>query len=267
MPIVRLQVQKESRRQALASALAENHEVLPGGLSGGLAASQDRQEDLLILDHTTLQQNGAGALSSYKEKDPRPESPILLLVPSARKSDLTAPIWKQVSDVVEIPVRWPEMEGRVDVLIRMQELAREEESFRQMAAKYKLMLEEQQRRLEGYTALFKNSAQGALVLQEGEVVEATLRAEELFGTEDLVGRTLGSLSPRQQRGGQNSELKAKDLLDVAEGEEKEREWMFEGPEGETFLSSVVLTSVQFKGEECVHVLFPEGATENSAVFS
>lgn len=263
MPAIRLHVQKESRRDALVRRLGKEHEVL----LGGSAADQDRQEDLLILDHTTLQQSGAGALSRYKGNDPRPESPILLLVPSARKPDLTAPVWKQIDDVVEMPVRWPEMKSRIQVLIRTQKIAREEESVRQMAAKYKLMLEEQQRRLTGYKALFKKCACETLVVQDGEVVEATSQAEQLFGTDDLVGRSFGSLSPPQQPGGQNSKLKAEDLFEVAEEETKRTEWEFKRPGGQTFLSPIVLTSVQFKGEECVQVLFPEGATDNTAVFS
>lgn len=253
MPTIHLRVQNESRRDALVRALDKGHEVLLGGSS----ADEDRQEDLFILDHTTLQRGGVGILSGYRWNDPRPESPILLLVPSARKSDLTDQIWKQIDDVVEMPVRWPEMKSRIQVLIRMQKIAREEESFRQMAAKYKVMLEEQQRRLNGYKALFKKCACEIIVIRDGEVVEATSQAEQLFETDDLVGRTLASLSPTQQTDGQNSKLKAKHLLDVAEGEEKEAEWEFKRPDGKKFSSPLVLTPVQFKGEECVHVLFPD----------
>lgn len=253
MPNIRLHVQKESRREALVRTLGKEHEVL----LGGSAAEQDRQEDLLILDHTTLQRGGVEVLSSYKRDDPRPESPILLLVPSARKSDLTAPIWNQIDDVVQMPVRWPEMKSRIHVLIRLQKCAREEESFRRMAAKYKLMLEEQQSQLTGYKALINKCACETLVVQEGQVVEATSQAEQLFETDDLVGRTLVSLSPAQQPDGQNSKLKAKDLLDVAEEETVHTEWEFKRPGGQTFVSPIVLTPMHFKGEECVHILFSE----------
>lgn len=230
-------------------------------VSGEAAADDDTQEDLLILDHTTLQRTGPKALKRYRERDPRPASPILLLVPSGRKSDLTPDIWKRIDDVVQLPVRWPEMRSRIEVLVRMQSRTKEMQTYLELSAKYKVMLQNQQRQLNGYKDLFKNCAREILVLQEGEIIEATSRAEQLFGTEDLVGQTLLSLSPSQQPDGLNSKLKAEDLLDLSEGETQRAEWEFEPAEGNVFLSPVHLRCLKFKGEKCVRVLLTENESK------
>lgn len=255
MAIIRLHVQNESRRRALASALKKEHEVTTGG------SGEDRQEQLLILDHPTLQRTGVKAVRSYKQNDPRPASPVLLLVPSSRKSDLTPEIWAEIDEVIEIPVRWPEMSGRVAALIRLQKCAKEVETFQQLSAKYKLMLEEQQRRLAGYKDLFKNAEDKILVLHEGTVIEATFQAEQLFGVEDLVGKSLRSLSSPNQPGTQNSLSTPSELLDVEEGETREVEWGFERPGGTPFSCSIVLSRLRFRGKKCLQIVFQEGVAE------
>jgi PAS domain-containing protein len=188
--------------------------------------------------------------------DPRPESPVLLLVPSTQAGTLAPTVWTKIDEVVEIPVRWPEMRNRIHVLIRMQEHAREVEHFRELAAKYKVMLETQQRRLSGYKTLFRNGACGALVVQELEVVAANSQAEQLFGGDDLVGTPFASLLPPAQSNGESAEDKARALTTLGPQDKRQTEQEFVRANGETFSAPVVLRSLQFRGEDCVQLLFP-----------
>jgi PAS domain-containing protein len=187
--------------------------------------------------------------------DPRPESPVLLLVPSTQAGTLAPTVWTKIDEVVEIPVRWPEMNNRIQVLLRMQEHAREGDRFRELAAKYKVMLETQQNRLSGYKSLFQNGACGALVIQELEVVEANSQAEQLFGGDDLVGTPFASLLPSPSPEGPGPPDTARALTDLRSQEKRRTEQEFVRPNGETFKSPITLRSLQFEGDTAVQILF------------
>lgn len=251
MSIILLHIQKQDRRETLARALEDDYEVLRGTHT----TPPDRQEDLLILDHSTLERSGYRALDNYKMDDPRPESPILLLVPSPQTGTLAPTVWTKIDEVVEIPVRWPEMNNRIQVLLRMQEHAREGDHFRELAAKYKVMLETQQRRLSGYKTLFRNGACGAFVVQELEVVAANSQAEQLFGGDDLVGTPFASLLPASSSEERGASGTARALTDLSSQEKRRTEQEFVRPNGETFSSPITLRSLEFEGDTAVQILF------------
>ena len=260
MALILLHIQKQDRRDTLARALKDDHEVL----HGTHATPPDRQEDLLILDHSTLERSGPGALDQYKMDDPRPESPILLLVPSPQTGTLAPTVWTKIDEVVEIPVRWPEMNNRIQVLLRMQEHAREGDHFRELAAKYKVMLKTQQRRLSGYKTLFRNGACGALVVQELEIVAANSQAEQLFGGDDLVGTPFASLLPSPSPEGPGAPDTARALTDLRSQEKRRTEQEFVRPDGETFSSPITLRSLQFDGDTAVQILFSVESNDAAA---
>lgn len=251
MATLLLHIDKHDRREALARALEDDHEVLRGPRTG----AAERQEDLLILDYATLNRNGPHTLSSYRMDDPRPESPILLLVPPPQSGNLTQTTWTTVDEVVEIPVRWPEMRNRIQVLLRMQEHAQESEQFRELAAKYKVMLETQQGQLTGYKTLFRNGGCGTLVVDELEIVEANSPAERLFNTDDLVGASLGSLLPPLPPEEEGAEANARELIDLVEDADIRVESEFLRAGDETFSASLLLRPLQFGGAECIQILF------------
>ena len=257
MATVLLHIQKTTRRKALAHVISNEYDVI----LRSDPSSEDRQEDLLVLDNPTLQRSGHEALTRYKNQDPRPEAPILLILPTPRTSSLEQEIWEKVDDVVETPVRWPEMRSRIQVLIRMQALAREKKSVQNLVSRYSAMLEEEQGQTAGYKALFESGACGRLVLRGREIVEANLKARQLLGTEDLIGKTVDALSPPEQSGGQSSQRGVRDLLRFSDGETKQTEWEFVPPGGHPSLFRLVLSPLRFRGEDCAQVLFLNGCTE------
>lgn len=257
MSTIRLYIEKDSRRTSLARALEEEFEVLTGRPS----EDGEQRENLLILDHTTLHRNRPEALSSYRLEGPQSESPILLLVPSTQVSTIETSTWEQIDDVVAIPVRWPEMKSRVQNLIRLQEHARDERHFRKLAAKYKVMLQEQDRQRTVYKSLFDNLLYGTIVLDDLEILEANQQAQTLFGTEDLAGQTVGSVSSTHQPDGRKSVEKMRELLGDLGEKPQSIEWTFQQAGGDTFRSDILLSPVEFGDEECVQVLFAEERPE------
>jgi PAS domain-containing protein len=257
MATVLLHIRKTTRRKALAHVISSEYDVL----FRGDPAAQDQQEDLLVLDNPTLQRSGHEALTRYKNQDPRPEAPILLILPTPRSAALEAEVWARVDDVVETPVRWPEMRGRIQVLIQMQALAREKKSVQNLVSRYSDMLEEEQGQTAGYKNLFESSACGRLVLRGQEIIEANLRAKQLLGTEDLIGQSVGALSPPEQPGGVSSGRGIQDLLRVRNGETKQAEWTFVHPEDGPSPFRLVLSPLRFRGEDCAQVLFLNGCAD------
>lgn len=262
MATILIRIQKDNRREALARVLGNEHEIL---VRESVFSKDDAREDLLILGHTILQQMGPDAVRTYKTEDSRPDSPVLLLVPSTQTSSLNTTTWSQVDDVAEIPIRAPVMKNRVDNLIRLQDRAEEADTFRNLAAKYKVMLNKQQREVNGYKALFYTRVRGVLLVNDGEIVEANEQAEQLFGTTSLVGQSLLHLFSSEQVDGLTSQEKADEFLQVREAEMKRIDCTFKQPEGQKFISTVNVRPVQFKGRNCLHILFPEDDTGDEVI--
>lgn len=252
MPTILLHVQKTTRRDALARVIGKDYEVVHTGES----SAQDWQEDLLILDNLTLQRIGLKALSQYKKQNPHPQSPILLVLPGAKTADLEPDVWKRIDDIANIPVRWREMKSRIQVLTRMQKLAREKKSAQDRVSKYiTTMLDNKQSQADEFEDFFESITCGRIVLRGQEIVEANLKARQLIGVEGLVGCTIGDLSPPEQPGGQRSGKRFRDLLRVGRGEATQAEWAFMGPENTTSIFRLVISPLRFEDEDCAQVLF------------
>lgn len=252
MATILLRIQKDNQRESLARVLGTEHEIVVGRST---SPEQGPGEELLILDHMTLQQTGPDALRTYSSEASRSESPVLLLVPTTHTSSLRSAVWDQVDDVVEILVQAVVMKNRVNPLLRLNEHAEEAESFRYLAAKYKVMLEKQQREMEGYKAIFHTQTQGAVVVRDWEIVEANAQAEQLFGRTSLVGESLLHFFPSKQADGVASKQKADEVLRLREGGTKRVDWMFKHSDGQKFTSTIDIHSVPFDGETCLHILF------------
>jgi PAS domain S-box-containing protein len=80
---------------------------------------------------------------------------------------------------------------------------------------------------ERYRAIFRDARDAILVLDDARYVECNARALEMFGAglEDIVGRSVGDLSPLRQPDGRRSADAARQLIDAAlAGEPQLFEW-------------------------------------------
>ena len=111
---------------------------------------------------------------------------------------------------------------------------------------------------ERFRKLFEDSHL-ATVLQEGDrCVEANQAALKLLGlerTDQLVGRSIGDLSPIVQPDGQSSAGKARDLIRLAlERGAHEFEWELMRADGERLLTQVMMTAIHQGGKDLLHVI-------------
>lgn len=146
-------------------------------------------------------------------------------------------------------------------MIRLQDYATDEQYFRELAAKYRVMLQEQAQQSTRYKSLFENLPYGTLVVDDLEIVAANQQAETRFGTEDLVGKTLVSVSATYQPDGRESTKKMKDLLGKLEEETRAMEWEFQQSGGQSFRCDIALSPIEFGDVDCVQVVFREKETE------
>lgn len=253
MDTIQLHIAKKTRRRGLARALGEKHEMTSGDPTIG-----DAGGDLLILDNSTYQRNGPAAIEAFKQPEGRVAFPVLLLVPSDWMSHLDQETWDQVDDVLEMPIRLPELTGRLQVLLQLHRSSAE-------AHRRTRFVKEKTRQAARYKKLFDSLHCGLLLLSDGEIEEVNGRAETLFGasSKQLKGQSLGTLSSPDQPGGEAPTQKSKDLLRAVEGGEARPDWRFERVGGGSFEGQLVADSVTIGGKTFVQILIYESSSLRS----
>lgn len=231
-------------RRSLVDVLGDEYELTTGD-----PATADSLGDLLIIDHSTYQQNGADAIEAFKQQDPQLAHPVLLLVSSDWMSKLRSHVWDDIDDLIGLPPRLPELKGRVRVLLQWHQSSVE-------ARRYMRLVRSARGNAATYKGLFSDHPCGVLLLKDGMVAETNPRAERLFDAtpEQLDGRTLASLSPN------SGEAPSENVPPLAAGggdDEPQASWEFERPNGETFEARLSVGTVTIGDETFVEVVLYE----------
>ena len=231
-------------QRSLAEILGDKYEIIPGD-----PTNTESLGDLLILDHSTYQQNGPEAIEAFKQQDPQLAHPVLLLVSADWMKQLRSHVWDQIDDLVGLPPRLPELKGRIRVLLQWHQSSVE-------AQRYMRLVRGARGDAATYKGLFSDHPCGVLLLKDGAVEEANPRAERLFDAtaQELQGRTLASLSPG---GGDEPSESVPPLAAAGGGDEPQASWNFERPNGETFEARLSVGMVTIGDETFVEVVLYE----------
>ena len=108
-----------------------------------------------------------------------------------------------------------------------------------------------------YRTLFEGSADGVLIIDGDNFVDCNSASVKILGynnKKEVLNTHPSQLSPPLQPDGQDSFEKANQMLAIAFDQGSNRfEWYHQRKNGEVFPVEVLLTSIPFKGRNCLHV--------------
>ncbi|MEA3554254.1 MAG: response regulator [Campylobacterota bacterium] len=107
-----------------------------------------------------------------------------------------------------------------------------------------------------YEMLFQNSTDGILIIKNNKFIDCNNSVLKMLNCEDknkILHVHPSSLSPKVQPDGQDSFLKANDMITKAlENGSHRFEWVHKRKDGENFWCEVALTSMHINGEDIIH---------------
>ncbi|MGB3224150.1 MAG: PAS domain S-box protein, partial [Desulforhopalus sp.] len=102
-----------------------------------------------------------------------------------------------------------------------------------------------------YRSLFEGASDAIIIIKDGFFVDCNKKTLEIFQCtrEEIIGKSLVDISPRQQPDGQSSAEKVQQLLLLAgQGKNLHFEWVISRPVGSTFFTEMSLRVIELSGE-------------------
>jgi PAS domain S-box-containing protein len=118
-------------------------------------------------------------------------------------------------------------------------------------------LDQIQRREEKFRALFENSTEAILILEDGKIAHSNDRALDLFDTsaDELIGKELHELSPVRQQANENSRIRMEEILKRATNDDpREFQWKYVTTDGVLFDAQVGISPLTQWGGNFLQVI-------------
>ena len=110
-----------------------------------------------------------------------------------------------------------------------------------------------------FRKLFEGSSDAVLIIEGNNIIDCNQATIELLGyhsKKDVIGKSLGDISPESQPDGNPSEERAVVETDVAQKNGKSKfEWWYQKNDGNVFPVEVMLTSILLHGKKVFHALW------------
>lgn len=112
---------------------------------------------------------------------------------------------------------------------------------------------------EAFESLYRQSADGVLLVQRGRFIDCNNAAMRMLGIDartEVLGRPICEFAPLVQPDGRRSREMAEQMIDRCERNGVHRfEWMLQRHDGTTFMVEIVMTHLYFGGDETIHVVW------------
>lgn len=118
-------------------------------------------------------------------------------------------------------------------------------------------LDQIQRQEEKFRALFENSTEAILILEDGKIVHVNDQAVNLFDTssDELIGKEMHELSPVRQQGNENSRIRMEEILKSAISDPpKQFQWKYVTTNGTLFDAQVGISPLAQWGGNYLQVI-------------
>ena len=110
-----------------------------------------------------------------------------------------------------------------------------------------------------FRKLFEGSSDAVLIMEGNKIIDCNQATIELLGyhsKKDVIGKSLGDISPENQPDGKTSKERAVVETEVAQKNGKSKfEWWYQKNDGNVFPVEVMLTSILLHGKKVFHALW------------